>query len=167
MILSSQASATSIKRQSYPRVRIHGIRLKEDRELTWLKRAYPGRDVEEWRALAAEWMQREVRNVSLKLAALSLFFTRYVMVYNLTDPAVLLLRNNPEPLPDFFHTACPDSAWGKKANRIVYDFIEFVLERRFSVKDEGRHPVTLADYRNPIVLPSKYRKLTKRGSDRF
>lgn len=77
------------------------------------------------------------------------FFERYLVQQGLPlDPAIILARTT--VLPNFYWTACPDSAGGVKYNNYIHDFLHFALLREFSdVDDTGRLVVSPA-FHNPV-----------------
>ncbi|KVP40119.1 integrase [Burkholderia ubonensis] len=101
-----------------------------------------------------EWLKGETRNIHERLHALTAFLERYLVLQGLAlDPAVFLARAT--LLPDYYRTACPDSAFGIKCNNYVHDFLHFVLLREFSeAADDGSAVVSPALW-NPVPRMSK------------
>ena len=143
------ATASTVTR---PAPRKPGVRRKSDTSLGWVAREYP--QLEPWRVLAVEWLKGETKNVGEKLQALVAFFERYLIRQGLPlDPAVLLARDT--TLPDFYQTACPDSAGGIKYNNYIHAFLYFVLLREFSATGNDGQPVISPAFRNPMPRMSK------------
>ncbi|QTQ35823.1 gamma-mobile-trio integrase GmtZ [Aromatoleum petrolei] len=118
-----------------------------DATLGWVERGYP--QLAAWRALAVEWMKGETRGVDMRLHALVAFFERYLIMQGLPlDPAVFLARTT--VLPDFYRTACPDSAKGIKYNNVIHAFLHFVLLREFSEAADNGQPVVSPAFHNPV-----------------
>jgi hypothetical protein len=100
------------------------------------------------------WLKGEVRGVSHKLDALTVFLERYLIKQGLpVKPALLLSRNN--TLPDFFQTACPDSAQGIEYTNYIHAFLHFVLLREFSEAAEGGQMVISPHFYNPVPRMTK------------
>ncbi len=128
-------------------LKVKGVKRDNDTSLGWVERDYP--QLAAWRILALEWLKAETRNVGDRLRALVAFFERYLIQQGLPlDPAELLARSM--VLPDFYRTACPDSAKGIHYNHYIHAFLHFVLLREFSDTDDDGQPVISPAFRNPI-----------------
>lgn len=128
------------------------LRRDTDTTLGWVARDYP--QFAAWRALALEWLKGETRGVDLRLRALVAFFERYLVEQSLPlDPAVLLARTT--VLPDFYRTACPDTAKGIEYNNCIHAFLHFVLLHEFSGAADDGQPVVSPAFRNPVPRMSK------------
>ncbi|MGH9928094.1 MAG: VPA1269 family protein [Pyrinomonadaceae bacterium] len=127
--------------------KVRGIGRKHDATLGWALREYPQLAV--WHSLAVEWMKGETKGVHHRLHALTAFLERYVIQQGLPfDPSVLLSRKT--VLPDFYHTACPDSESGVRLNNVIHSFLHFVLLREFSELDVQNKRVISSDFHNPV-----------------
>ncbi|KJJ99541.1 integrase [Burkholderiaceae bacterium 26] len=101
-----------------------------------------------------EWLKGVTEGVGVRLQALVAFLERYLVQQGLpVDPAVFLSHSI--VLPDFYRTACPDSAKGIEYNNYVHAFLHFVLLREFSVSADDGLPVVSPAYRNPVPRLSK------------
>ncbi len=135
-----------------PAARKKGVTRKTDTSLGWVEREYP--QVEPWRVLAVAWLQGETRGVEKRLTALAAFFERYLVKQGLPlDPAVFLARTT--VLPDFYRTACPNSAEGIEYSNVINAFLHFVLLREFSEVDDNGQPVLSPAFHNPVPRMSK------------
>lgn len=135
------------KASTVPAPKVKGVKRETDATLGWVAREYP--QLETWRALAVEWLKGETRGVAARLQALVTFFERYLVQHGLPlEPAVFLARST--VLPDFYQTACPDSADGIKYNNHIHAFLHFVLLREFSETDDDGQPVVSPAFRNPV-----------------
>ena len=129
-----------------------GVKRDTDISLGWVEREYP--QLEPWRVLAVEWLKGETCGVSDRLRALVTFFERYLIQQSLPlDPAALLARTT--VLPDFYRTACPDSAMGIKYTNYIHTFLHFVLLREFSEADDNGQLVVSPAFHNPVPRMSK------------
>ncbi|WP_321783991.1 VPA1269 family protein [Burkholderia pyrrocinia] len=129
-----------------------GVTRKTDITLAWVERDYP--QLAAWRALAVEWLKGETKRLDVRLKSFVAFFERYLVRQRLPlDPAVFLARGT--VLPDFYHTACPDSRMGIEYNNYIHAFIHFVLLREFSEADDDGQPVVSLAFRNPVPRLSK------------
>jgi hypothetical protein len=123
-----------------------------DTTLGWVEREYP--QLAGWRALAVEWFNGETKRIHGRLEALAVFFERYLIRRGLPlDPAEFLARKT--VVPDFYHTACPDSGTGIEYNNYVHAFLHFVLLREFSEPDDHGTPVVSPAFHNPMPRLSK------------
>ncbi|MDE2599906.1 MAG: hypothetical protein KGL40_09815 [Rhodocyclaceae bacterium] len=124
-----------------------GIKRNTDTSLGWVAREYP--QLESWRNLAEEWLKGETRGLGDRLKALVVFLERYLVQQDLPfEPAVFLAYTT--VLPDFYRTACPDSANGIKYNNYIHAFLHFVLLREFSKAADNGHPVVSPAFHNPV-----------------
>jgi hypothetical protein len=129
-----------------------GITRKNDTSLGWVQNDYP--QLAEWRLLAMEWLKGETRGIKKRLGALVSFFEGYLVSQNLPlDPKMFLSRET--ILPDFYKTACPDSAHGVAYNNSIHAFLTFVLLRECSEPDDYGRPVVLPAYHNPVARRSQ------------
>lgn len=135
-----------------PAHKVKGVKRDTDINLGWVEREYP--QLETWRALAVRWLTGETRGVEHRLRALVAFFEGYLVKQGLPlDPAVFLARSS--ILPDFYHTACPDSAQGIKYVNHIHAFLHFVLLREFSEADDHGRLVVSPAFHNPMPRMSK------------
>jgi hypothetical protein len=148
---------TATKKTSAKSAEMHtrkqkGLTRKADVTLGWAQREYP--QLAAWRALAVDWMKGATEGVEVRLLGLVAFFERYLARHGLpVDPTVFLSRDI--VLPDFYRTACPESAKGIEYNNYIHAFLHFVLLRAFSVPADDGQPVILPAYRNPVPRLSK------------
>ena len=120
----------------------------KDLQLLWLVRKH-GPQWEDWRSYAAGWIAIQDSGLDGKLAALSVFFDRYLAQLGLpAEPSWLLHRGH--MVPDFFEIACTKSPEGVKCSNCARDFVAWVIEHHFSRPDSHGRPAPLPDYHNPI-----------------
>lgn len=150
--MTERNKTTAPKASAAPAPKVKRVNRRYDTSLGWVERDYP--QLATWRALAVEWLKGETRGVAPKLKALIAFFERYLVQQGLPlDPAVFLARST--VLPDFYRTACPDSAEGIKYNNVIHAFLHFVLLREFSEAANDGQPVVSPAFRNPVSRMSK------------
>ena len=144
----TEKKTTSVPRASLALLpKMKGVKRDTDTTLGWVKREYP--QLETWRTLAVEWLKGETLGVHLRLSALVVFLERYLIEKSLPlDPSVFLARST--ILPDFYHTACPDSKSGIRYNNYIHTFLHFVLLREFSETADDGQPVVSPAFRNPV-----------------
>ncbi|WP_242680909.1 gamma-mobile-trio integrase GmtZ [Paraburkholderia hospita] len=143
---------TSPRSSATPASKAKGVTRDTDTTLEWVEREYP--QLASWRMLATEWIKGETGGVGKRLMALAAFFERYLVQQGLPlEPAVFLARGT--VLPDFYRTACPDSAYGIQYNNVIHTFLYFVLLRDFSEPTDDGRPVILAAFCNPVPRLSK------------
>lgn len=129
-----------------------GVTRDTDTTLGWVERDYPQLAV--WRALAVEWLKGETVGINTRLQALVAFLERYLVRLGLPlDPAVFLARDT--VLPEFYRSACPDSAVGIKYNNHIKDFLDFVLRRDCSTAADDGHLTVSPAFWNPVPRRSK------------
>jgi hypothetical protein len=141
-----------VNASSSPTIKTKAIKRSSDTALGWVTHEYP--QLAAWRELAVAWLSGETRGIHIRLSAVAAFFERFLIRHDLPlDPAVLLSRGT--VLPDFYQTACPDSAGGIEYNNHIHAFLHFVLQREFSdAADDGQQVVSPA-FRNPIPRMSR------------
>lgn len=146
----AKSQTTKPRDSTAPKVK--GVTRETDRSFGWVEREYP--QLAAWRTLAVEWLKGETSGIGDRLKAFSAFFERYLIQHGLPlDPAVFLARKT--VLPDFYGTACPDSAGGISNNNHIHAFLHFVLLREFSeATDDGQLVISPA-FRNPVPRMSK------------
>lgn len=145
--MTDKKTTTTPKVSTAPAPKVKGVKRETDTTLGWVEREYPQMEI--WRALAVEWLKGETRGVGDKLHAMAAFFERYLVKQGLPlDPTVFLARST--VLPDFYRTACPDSAKGIKYNNYIHAFLHFVLLREFSDTSDDGQPVVSPAFRNPM-----------------
>lgn len=143
----AETKKTTVSRVPVPVRKEKGVGRETDTTLGWVEREYP--QLAAWRSLAVEWLQGETRGLNTRLKALVAFFERYLIQQRLPlDPAVFLARTT--VLPDFYRTACPDSAKGIQYTNAIHTFLEFVLLREFSEATDDGQPVVSPAFRNPV-----------------
>lgn len=134
----------------FPKVK--GVKRDTDMSLGWVGREYP--QLAAWRILAVEWLKGETSGIDPRLSAMVAFLERYLVQQSLPlDPAELLARKT--VLPNFYKTACPDSAAGIMYNNNIHSFLNFVLLREFSESDDFGQLVVSPAFHNPVPRMSK------------
>lgn len=118
-----------------------------DKDLTWAQRECPR--LVQWREYAVEWLKGEQRNLTTKIAAVVVFFTRYLRDQGLPSAPEEILRHD-SMLPNFFKTACPQSSGGISYNNCIHEFIGWILLHYFSHRADDGTPITSSAFRNPI-----------------
>jgi len=149
----TEKKTTSVPRASVTLLpKTKGVKRDTDMSLGWVKREYP--QLETWRTLAVEWLKGETHGVHLRLSALVAFLERYLIEKSLPlDPSVFLAGST--ILPDFYHTACPDSESGIRYNNCIHAFLHFVLLRDFSETADDDQLVVSPAFRNPVPRMSR------------
>jgi exonuclease VII small subunit len=118
-----------------------------DLELTHLLQLDP--ELEAWRALAAEWLQGEMRSTGLKRDALDKFLAGYIHGFLLPREPSAFLRRGHEP-PSFYDELLSHLRHGHQYNNYVHDFLNWVLQTRFSAEDDQGFVVVPHEFRNPV-----------------
>lgn len=127
-----------------------------DPDLEWVRQEHP--HLEEWRALAAEWLQAAGGGLSKRLITINIFFDSYLNRDDVpTTPAELFRRGT--YVPDFAAVSRAKDRTDRTAqNNYLHDFFAWVLLRNFSDEtDDGALLVSPA-FRNPISREVARRK---------
>lgn len=127
-------------------------------------------ELEEWRALAEEWLKTQVRGKHTAIIALAAFFPKYLIKYDITRFLKDFLAKR-YPAPDFYE-ACYSSYTTTEAAiasaRKIIDFIDWVLLEKFSIEDDLGNKQIPAEFHNPLVkyLPDTYGRSNRNESDK-
>ena len=121
-----------------------------DFEFSWVTRDL-GLQWEAWRGYAAAWLASRSGATSDRIFALRAFIEEFLHGQGLSaEPAWFVQRSN--AVPDFYTTACPDSAKGGVYSRYANEFVQWVLDEHFSEPDDHGRPTVLPLYHNPVVV---------------
>lgn len=140
-----------------------------DVKLRWVLQVEPR--LATWHGYAVEWLASEPVGVDTRLKALILFFERYLIGLNLPfEPARLLSRTS--IVPDFYLTACIVGKKGQDklesnavgVNNRLSSFIDWVLNKHFSIEDDEGFLVVSPAFRNPVPYRSIRGGYTNRES---
>jgi hypothetical protein len=130
-----------------------------DVKLRWVIQLQPA--LATWHSYAVEWLASESKGVDTRLKALIVFFERYLIGQNLPfEPARLLSRTT--LVPDFYLTACVLGKNGQEKqepqavniNNRLSSFIDWVLNKHFSIEDDDGFLVVSPAFRNPVPYRS-------------
>lgn len=127
-------------------------------------------ELEEWRALAEEWLKTQIRGKDRALNTLTVFFQKYLINYDITSSPKDFLEKG-YTAPNFYEacfsncTAIGDAI--KRAKKII-DFIDWVLLEKLSVEDDFGNKQIPAEFHNPLVkyLPDSYGSSNRNESDK-
>lgn len=129
--------------------RRRGLTKSNDINLAWIASLYP--HLEEWRALAAQWLKGREGGLSHALKGIGAFI-EFVAKYQLpVSPEEFLLSKT--LIPDFY-----ESSWGKErtrsrvlVNNNAHFFLEWVLvQPQFCEEDDFGQLQTSPAFRNPL-----------------
>ncbi|MCE1204921.1 MAG: hypothetical protein LWW79_09995 [Holophagaceae bacterium] len=140
-----------------------GLNRTTDQNFGWVQDKYP--QLEPWRLLSSEWIQgpgAQNGGIDKKLWSLSLFLERYIIRLGLPVAPPRLLQRNIQ-LPSFLETCCPKSRMGFVVNNYVHDFLEFVLLKECSEKDDYGDLVVSSEFKNPVPRERASGKAGRRG----
>ena len=145
--------AEGLSYKGYQGNREREIPVSHDKDLLWMRDELP--ELEDWRALASQWIREQDTNVRGKLLALRRFFQDYVhdtvrKAGLPTAPGAMLSRSS--NLPNFFNTCLKDYkvSVSRTRNNHVHEFLEWVLLTEFSLPDDYGRPVRALSFYNPI-----------------
>lgn len=147
-------------------LRRHGTTIGENYE--WLLE-YDS-DLQQWKEYAEEWIKTILRKKNTALSALSKFFRKYVVPYNITRSVQKFISTEYAP-PDFYEIIY--SKRGSTSDAIneakkIVDFIDWVIEEKFSVEDDLGNKLTPAEFKNPLrkYLPDYVKSSQRNESDK-
>lgn len=129
-----------------------------------------GADLEEWRALAEEWLKTQVRAKSSAIEGLSKFFQEYHIPHNIPrTPKDFLTKDY--GAPDFYeicfaHLRSQMNAL-VRAKKLVA-FIDWILLEKYSIEDDLGSKQIPAEFHNPLTkfLPESYGGPNRNESDK-
>lgn len=131
----------------------------KDITFSWITEIDP--DMEQWRSLAEEWLATKKKGKAVALEAMKKFLYDYLHKRNLSKiPAEFLNINYPT---ESFYDSCLKhfTAIDQVNYRLecVRSFLDWVLEKYFSVEDDNGNKLIPSEYHNPISLdtPDKAR----------
>lgn len=147
-------------------LRFHGTSTSESFE--WLLE-YDS-DLNEWKEYADEWIKTTIRHKSTSLNALSSFFKKYVVPCNITRSVQQFISREYDS-PNFYEIIYAQNGSQTsalhKAKQIV-DFIDWVIEEKFSVEDDLGNKLIPAEFENPLTkyLPDHVKSSQRNESDK-
>jgi transposase-like protein len=110
-------------------------------------------NLKQWKELSEEWIKTIVRAKQIALSALSNFFKKYLIPYNITRSLQEFLSIEYD-IPDFYEimyaSQGSQSAALDGAKRLV-GFIDWIIEEKFSVEDDFSNKLTPAEFHNPLT----------------
>lgn len=147
-------------------LRLHGTSTNE--KLEWLLE-YDS-DLQEWKEYAEEWIKTIIRDKSTALNVLSNFFKKYIVPCNITRSVQQFISREYDT-PNFYEIIyaqnSSQSSALTKAKKIV-DFIDWVIEEKFSVEDDLGNKFTPPEFKNPLTkyLPDYVKSSQRNESDK-
>lgn len=146
-------------------LRCHGTSTNESFE--WLLQ-YDS-DLQQWKEYAEEWIKTVIRNKSLVLNALSSFFKKYVVPYNITRSVQEFISREYDS-PNFYEIIFAERSSQSalmSAKKIIY-FVDWIIEEKFSVEDDLGNKLTPAEFENPLTkyLPDSVKSSQRNESDK-
>lgn len=147
-------------------LRLHGTSSSENFE--WLL-AYDS-DLQQWNEDATEWLKTIVRSKSVALKALSNFFKKYVIPYNITRSVQEFISIEYDT-PDFYEIIYVErgsqSMALQEAKKIV-EFVDWIIEEKFSIEDDFENQLTPPEFKNPLTkyLPDSVKSSQRNESDK-
>ncbi|MGE7843694.1 gamma-mobile-trio integrase GmtZ [Lysinibacillus sp. NPDC093712] len=130
-------------------LRQHGTTSSEN--LEWLLEF--NSDLQQWNEYAAEWLKTVVRGKNTALTALSSFFKKYVIPYNITRSVQEFISKEYDT-PDFYEIMYAEM--GSQQNALsrakkVVEFVDWIIEEKFSVEDDLGNKLIPAEFENPLT----------------
>ncbi|MDO5294944.1 MAG: VPA1269 family protein [bacterium] len=147
-------------------LRFHGITTSESFE--WLL-AYDS-NLQQWKEYAEEWIKTVIRAKSTALCALSSFFKKYIIPYNITRSIHECISVRYDT-PDFYEIIYAQNTSqhnALKAAKKLVTFIDWIIDEKFSVEDDLGNKLTPAEFKNPLTkyLPDSIKLSQRNESDK-
>lgn len=127
-------------------------------------------NLKEWEEYAEEWIKMIVRAKDIALIALSNFFKKYIIPHNITRSVQEFISIGYDT-PDFYEIiyakkGSQDNAL--KLARKTVNFIDWVIDEKFSVEDDLGNRLTPVEFQNPLVkyLPNHIKSNKRNESDK-
>ena len=127
-------------------LRCHGT--STDEKLEWLLEYDV--DLQQWKEYAEEWIKTIVRDKATALTALSNFFKKYVVPYNITRSVQQFISREYDTR-DFYeiiYSKRVSQSFALNEAKKIVDFIDWVIEEKFSVEDDLGNKLTPAEFKN-------------------
>lgn len=126
--------------------------------------------LEEWRALAEEWLKTRVRGKSNAMDGLSKFFQEYLIPHNIPKtPKDFIAKEY--SAPDFYeicfaHLGSQRGAVTMAKKAVA--FIDWILLEKYSIEDDFGNKQIPAEFHNPLTkfLPESYGGSNRNESDK-
>jgi transposase-like protein len=130
----------------------------KDITLTWVLELDEG--LEEWRALAEEWLKTKIRGKVSSLNGLSKFFQEYLIIHNITRSSKNFLLKKFHA-PNFYEICFghyKNQLNARKHARYIVAFIDWILLEKFSVEDDFGNKQIPHEFHNPLTkyIPDIY-----------
>lgn len=127
-------------------------------------------DLQQWREYAEEWLKTVVRGKDRALAALSNFFKKYVIEYNITRSVQEFISKEYDA-PNFYeiiYAGKGSQTHALSEAKKVVAFIDCVIEEKFSIEDDLGNKLTPAEFKNPLTkyLPDSVKSNRRNESDK-
>lgn len=147
-------------------LRQHGTSTSEN--LEWLLEY--DTDLQQWNEYATEWIKTVVRSKSVALLALSNFFKKYVIPYNITRSVQEFISIEYDT-PDFYEIIYAERSSQSNAlmeAKKIVEFIDWIIEEKFSVEDDLGNKLPPAEFKNPLTkyLPDSVKSSQRNESDK-
>lgn len=128
------------------------------------------KDLDEWRALAEEWLETQVRGKNRSLEALLKIFKEYISPHNIPRTLKDFLTKG-YSAPDFYEICFArlgsqiDAI--QKAKKVV-NFIDWILLEKYSIEDDLGNRLIPDELHNPLTkfLPESYGGSNRNESDK-
>lgn len=127
-------------------------------------------DLKQWKEYAEEWIKTVIRAKERGLKALSNFFKKYVVPYNITSSVqefISIKYDTPNFYEIIYEERSSQSTALNEAKKVV-DFIDWVIKEKFSVEDDLGNKLTPAEFQNPLTkhLPDSVKSSQRNESDK-
>jgi len=147
-------------RNPFPRMSVKVIGKVSDLEFRYLLEH--DTRMEDWRALASEWIAAQRAGTDAKRIALDKFLLTYIIQGGQERNPYAFVRRETRKLPFFDALMAARKGVGArlgdlkptkdnvKCNNYVHDFLAWLLSDKLSVEDDGGHRVVPVEFDNPV-----------------
>lgn len=147
-------------------LRFHGTSTTES--LEWVLKYDSA--LQEWKELAEEWLKTIVRTKDSALNALSNFFKKYLIPYDITRSLQKFLSTEYDAL-DFYeilYSSYKTNDGALRSAKKLIAFIDWILEEKYSVEDDLGNKQIPAEFQNPLIkyLPDSLKTSKHNESDK-
>lgn len=142
-----------LAKEGEPPPQVEPLRTKHhDPKLEWIRREYP--QLEEWRELASEWLQKAKGGLGHRIASINAFFELYLAKEDVPNsPAELLRRGSSFVDPSSLMSKASTTGARNTRNNDLWEFFNWTLLKNFSAQaDDGELVVPpLSGIRSPVL----------------
>lgn len=127
-------------------------------------------DLQQWKEYAEEWIKTVIRAKQKALRALTSFFKKYVVPYNITRfvQEFISIEYDTQNFYEIIYEERSEQGNALAEAKKVVDFIDWIIKEKFSVEDDLGNKLTPAEFKNPLTkyLPDSIKSSRRNESDK-